>query len=266
MRLFEKITSAFRTQQPEKSNPNSKPIQEIRIQQRYSFPNASLGAICTQSECFPIQNLSYSGVGVSFSSIEMLRSAGLASSDHQVQVQVQLNLLGRSVAATIQLVFEKDKRAGYFFVHSTGDTLLFLRDSLEYMRRGAQMSTIDPSLLKERFRDQNWKIFRGAESDDVRVRLSDDGKTFEEALITFLDGGEYCEVCILGDVFSTRRTSQKRGSGQAGSPTTTQTAELDFTVLRAGLALIIGLSNSRSSNFVEPLVQKIWERYSAEAN
>jgi hypothetical protein len=260
MRLFEKITSAFRTQHPGGSDSSSKPFQEIRIQQRYSFSHAPLGSISNTHGIYPIQDLSYSGVGVNFTNSENLSKSGLAIPDQQIPVQ--LNLLGRSVAATIQLVFERDGRAGYFFIHATGDTLLFLRDSLEYMRRGADMVPIDPSLLKERFREQNWKIFRGAESDDLRVRVSDDGKTVEETLVTFLDGGEYCELCILGNVFSTRRTSQKRGSGQAGSPTTTQSAELDLTVLRSCLALLIGLNNSRNNDFIALLLQTIWDHYS----
>jgi hypothetical protein len=258
MRLFEKITSAFRTKNSNDANADERPQQEVRIQHRYSLKHPSLGTLNAGKASFAIDNISYSGVAISFKELNALSAVGLATPNQQIFCS--LTLLGRNAPATAQLVFAKETRAGYFFIHATGDTLLFLRDFLEFMRRGSDMMAIDTTLLKERFREQNWKVFRGTESDDLKLRMSSDEKTIAESLLTFLNAGEYCEVCTLGTAFTTRKTAQKRGSGQGSTAATTQSNEVDASVLRAGLSMLIGQQDRTNDESVALLIQEYWNR------
>lgn len=258
MRLFEKITSAFQTKKTSLPLSEEHSQQEIRIQHRYTLRNPDLGTLSAKGSSFPIDNISYSGVAISYTNPNTLRDSGLTTPDQQIACE--LSLLGRSTPATAQLVFTKETRAGYFFVHATGDTLLFLRDFLEFMRRGADMTLIDTTLLKEKFRDQNWKVFRGTESDDLKIRMSQGEKTIAESLMTFLSAGEYCEICMLDSNFTTRKTSQKRGSGQGATATTTQSNQIDASVLRAGLSMLIGQQDRTNNEAVSLLAQEYWKR------
>ncbi len=230
--------------------------QELRVQQRFTISASNIAEVCFNGESFPVVNLSYSGVAITLLPNQKHLFDSLIHPEAQSKhIVAKIRLVNESVDMTMRLVFCGHNRAGFCFVHGTGDTLLFLRKSIEVMRRGFEMNQMDRAYLKERFQNSEWSVFRNGESDDLRLRKSAVGK-LEEALLTFLDG-DYCEICFRDGLLTTRRIEQKQGSGVGSSAAAQQNLVNDIGILKSGLLILNGLKSRDHALIIDKFMDEI---------
>ena len=231
--------------------------QERRAFQRYALHNPAFFCVSlADGQMLKIVDLSYGGVGLVSSSESQQPEKLLPPGD---LVDVTLNLLGRTCPAQLKSKRTHAGVLGCEFSHSSGETLLFLRGVLEYLRIGQSLEQIPKKFLKERFQAGSWYCFRGDGPSDLFYETADGGRLVSLLLLTFRSGRDYCDTVFQDNKILCRKSSDPSSADSLAVARMSDLAGPERSdIMRSALAVILGYLKGENLNLWDDVVSKLW--------
>lgn len=253
-----RLWNLFAKRKPAESNTDDVPLNlDKRMNPRYRIADPRLARVRCKAAGFVVENVSFSGIALRLEGRDEEKSSPLLCETGVVEAT--LTLLDRTTSLRARRVFATPHRAGFCLAHETAETLLFLQEPLDLMRRGSDMIRVDKRFLKEEYRREGWFYWRGDSGIDLRI-LAPDGR-FEEGILTFLSQDRYLEVVVRGGSLSTRVPIP--GGGFLDQPMQ-QTHRPDGEVLRKALCVLLGMMDEQRNESLE-LFQEMCAKASMNA-
>jgi hypothetical protein len=206
-------------------------IKNQRSHPRFVFSQLSSARVLFENGVEgKIRDLSYSGMGLEFSSPEDLAKIGQAA-------PVNLHIFNYQTSAIINLVYAGNTIGGFCFQHRDPNVLLFLRQILEFCRCGSTMVELGKSLVQDRYKGEDFVVLRGDGPTDLILQKG--GDVFKTALLTFLDGKSYFHLRIDGNKIHTGRSIDQGTSGSVSAQMQEHTKP-DKEVLKKAIYILLG--------------------------
>ncbi len=136
-------------------------MTDKRLHERYSLLPPGAGFIIADGESLPVKDLSYGGL--------QLQGIPDGADNTSIIHDRVLQLFGEKTPVKFKVAYYSKTNSGLIFVHDTPTTLLFLRQPLEYIRAGTSLKKIDSSMLHERYREHQSRLYRGDLQSELLV-------------------------------------------------------------------------------------------------
>jgi hypothetical protein len=231
------------------------PVEELRLYSRYSliFPNVGQLKILDNGQVGTIVNLSYGGMLVKF---EDPWVEEIGPHDNR-SFNAELEVLGQRTPTNIQYVHTLDPDnglSGFSFQHRNVETLVFLREIVENFRIGSSLRQLPNDMIKDEYKSNGWKCFRGEGPTDIFQQGSSSNPT-KAIKLSYREGSSYCELNFKDDKFQSGRSISIDGS--YGSVDTHSEGGLDQAIFEHAIQILIGAaSNEQTSHFAKPMLEK----------
>lgn len=128
-----------------------------------------------------VADLSYGGISLACT-VDRLKSA----LRHDNVLECTLHIYHLTMPCELVVIHGRDNLTGCAFIHSKADTLLFLRQVLEYIRMGSAVAALPKQIVRQHFQDAGHYMFHGDRGTEIRVKAGDDGIQLLE--MRFMDG------------------------------------------------------------------------------
>lgn len=152
-----------------------------------------LKVIASDGQTGLLQDVSYGGFAV-------IPPKGFESSFSRDGVYT-LSFFNQTCRCQAILVNQRAHTYGFSFLHSTPNTLIFLRNVIEYLKAGDSMTTIDKSLVNTKYKSPDYAVFRGFGPSDLILQLTGQSGKLDKGIINFLRDGIYREVSFQDGQF-----------------------------------------------------------------
>jgi len=230
--MFSKLKQRFKS--AKKSNV---PEHDLRVHMRYQIPKPlELATLSMENKNHTIKDISYGGLQVDSGSegTEPLSREGIFAT---------LNLLFEQRTVRLQPIYQRQNCLGLSFIHETSETLIFLRDVLEFIRIGKTFVAPPKGALKP-----------SPPADRKQLRLLGEGNCFltveesepESALalvhMGFKSSGVSQEILLRDGQIQTA-IQTKSGTALDLEACIAPTRSVDMRMVRQALAISIGLND-----------------------
>jgi len=241
-----------------KSASSDSEFAEKRLHPRYNFSVLGYGdAVFAGAPPGKIFDLSYSGFGVQFANDS---DAAEAPKD----VNLAITFLGDTAPARASKVYARHNLCGYFFQHQDPTTLIFLRRILEFCRFGSSLVELEKKVVHDRYATDAWLVLRGDGPSDVVLEREKD--RLRGALITFLDGKDYCQLRFTEGCITTGRSIGKSDAGIHGvGEQMRESLEVDLEVLRKALYILAGCNLKPVRELCQPLLAESLKLFAGDS-
>ncbi len=228
--------------------------KEGRLHTRYVLFADNVGTLRLDSGLTGVlKDISYGGFAARFD---------VTPDDNRViegQLGATLTVLDRDIRCQVKPVRVVKQHAsifaGFYIVHESAETLIFLREFIEAFRCGKSLMAIGESVRNERFKGQEWTCLRGDGPTDVIVRRGEDTH-MAEAMLTFKTSDSYGELTFRNGILKTGRVLKSReNSIQAMGAQMASTDLTDPALLRQAIC-ILASSPSDVRLAVQPLLDE----------
>lgn len=125
---------------------------------------------------------------LSYGGISLVCTAGRLKDflRHDNVLECTLHIYHLAMPCELVVIHERDNHTGCAFIHSKAETLLFLRQVLEYIRMGSSVAALPKQIVRQHFQDAHSHMFQGDRGTEIRVRTGDKGVDYLE--MQFTDG------------------------------------------------------------------------------
>lgn len=202
-----------------------------------------------QDKIFSVGNISYGGVGLIFDN-------PFDEKIFKESEEAVIFFFDKNIKTKIKCVYLKEPIAGMSFIDLSIDDIWFLKNACKYLKQGSSLNEIKKSHLKDSYKTQQWRCFRGEGPSDLLLKISDhQPHKIEEFLLTFLAHG-YCELSYKNGVFKTGKSIDEEGIGARMATTNTFEKE----IARSGALILKGLTNKELIEFFAPIDSLLVDR------
>ena len=216
--------------------------EELRNHYRYQPWHSEMitvtGSDGSKLKCFDI---SYGGIAIETpTSIEPAKIE-----------RVTIKAAGTTCNIPLKMAHTESDYTGYTFIHESGDSLLFLRGILEFMRCGSTLKRIPDEHLKQEKLDSKGIVWRGDGPSDL---TSQD----EKLSLTFRDGSMYLNLVYDGKSLKTAKTEAPatNGGGYIRDKTTPDLSPNTDTLVKA-LFLLAAIQDKQCQQLITDFVDLI---------
>jgi hypothetical protein len=197
-----------------------------------------------------VRDISYGGVAVRFEAGSQLLPTTLPP----VAI-AKMHLLDRSVDCKLGLVRSMAQGsqallAGFTIAHETTETLVFLRELIEPLRRGVSLAELGAAILNERYNGPEWSCWRGDGPTDLVLKTHgpSGSKGLAEGLLTFAADGFYCEITFKGRSVTVTRIdalpSEAAGHTRLGTRMPADAQDAERHILRHAACILMAAPES----------------------
>ena len=151
-----------------------------------------------------------------------------------------LSLFNQTCRCQAILVNQRSSTYGFSFLHSTPNTLIFLRNVIEYLKAGDSMTLLDKSLVNTKYKSDDYAVFRGFGPSDLILHLSGNSGRLENGIVNFLRDGVYREVSYQNGTFKVFEPEAGDEKLNYGDNTQQQEVDLDKNDLFLASMILVG--------------------------
>lgn len=151
--------------------------------------------------------------------------------------QGQLVFFDEALSIVCSPAYLSADKIGFQLIHEDVSGLIKLQPLLELLRQGHSLYALDRSLLKEKFQNPSYHVFRGDGPVDLVLETqASDSEKLQSALLTYPSGERYLDVRYLNGAVTTGAALVQQGSSQQVIPDPTPHP----LTLSQGLILLTG--------------------------
>ncbi len=221
------------TQQREQNRFIASALKDSRKHSRYSlcYKNAAF-LVSSRGDKLALANISFEGLGIYFE--------GRGHEKFMHSGHVSLNFLGQATEVFVQQAYVGETIAGYRLVHEDSSSLIFIREIIDALKKGASLQVLNKELLQESLQGDEWTCLHGEGPTDLRIKVDADG-TPTYCLLSFRIADEYFELLYNG------QSLHLEPSGRLASAM--------LTVIRYGLNILLGIQNATVAKMLRPVFE-----------
>jgi hypothetical protein len=153
--------------------------------------------------------------------------------------KVTLHMFHKTHKCEVMPIYEHGGAVGCSFVHSSPDTLLFLRNFLEFLRVGSTMEKIPQHLMERKNVDANLEIYSSESGTEIILRRGEDDELAFFNL-SFTDNNIFSQVIWDDGNFKYRRFNDDDNA---------------ILTVEHALFIMLGFQEQRKQKVLEPLVE-----------
>ena len=224
--------------------------RDARRHKRYGIMRIGAAVCYVRGAEYSVANLGYGGVALVGMDENIFNSMGHGE-------PAVLSVLSRKLDVMLSKVYGRHGVVGFSYVEPELQDIIFLKSACQYVGQGASLSEISQEHLKDKYRDGNWRCFRGEGPCDLMVQVDRQSPLATEVLLTFHLSG-YCELAYSDGRLQTRRALDDVGVAARMAPT----ERLDPDILRSGLLILLGTGHHDISAVIEPACRRMLEAIS----
>ncbi|MGE0173108.1 MAG: hypothetical protein AB7T49_09995 [Oligoflexales bacterium] len=153
-------------------------------------------------------------------------------------LKVNLHMFHKHHKCEIMPIYENNGAVGCSFVHSSPETLLFLRNFLEFLRVGSTMEKVPPHLMERKSIDENLEIYSSESGTEIIMRRTENNNLAFFNL-SFTDTNIFSQVIFDNGNFKYRRFNDDDNA---------------LLTLEHALFILLGFQEHRKLKLIEPVV------------